>query len=107
MHYDRLKWNSIVNKTPISATSNREIGGDAPSVYLGRLEKKGAVSSDALDEYVESHWIDHQLLRKNDFSNFIIERAKKLLAAIEKATDRSISGKDSDEVRQAFGAPLV
>lgn len=107
MHYDKSKWNSIVNKTPISATSNREIGGDAPSVYLGRLEKKGSVSSEALDGYVESHWIDHQLLRKDNFPNFIIDRAKKLLAAIEKATGRSISGKDSDEVRQAFGAPLV
>ena len=30
--YDSSKWNSIVNKTPISASSNREIGGVAPSV---------------------------------------------------------------------------
>lgn len=107
MHYDRFKWNSIVNKTPISATSNRQIGGDAPSVYLCRLEKKGSVSPAALDEYLESHWIDHYLLRQDNFPNFIIARAKKLLLAIEKATGRSISGKDSDEVQQAFGAPLV
>lgn len=38
--YDKLKWNSIVNKTPISASSNREIGGVAPSIYLGKLEKR-------------------------------------------------------------------
>ena len=43
--YERAKWNSIVNKTPISASSNREIGGVAPSVYLGKLEKKGSVTS--------------------------------------------------------------
>lgn len=104
--YDKLKWNSVVNKTPLSARSNREIGGNAPSAYLKRLEKKGSVSSADLDKYVESHWIDHNLLRADDFQNFIIDRAKKLLAAIEKATGRTISGKDSDEVKQAFGAAL-
>lgn len=104
--YDKRKWNSIVNKTPISASSNREIGGNAPSVYLERLEKRGSVSSLELDGYVESHWIDHNLLRADDFQNFIIDRAKKLLTVIEKATGRTISGKDSDEVKQNFGAAL-
>ena len=104
--YDKLKWNSIVNKTPISASSNREIGGVAPSVYLERLEKKGSVMPSDLDGYVETHWIDHTLLRKNQFQDFIIDRAKKLLRAIETATGRTISGKDSDEVQRAFGASL-
>lgn len=104
--YDKRKWNSIVNKTPISARSNREIGGNAPSVYLERLEKRGSVSSLELDGYVESHWIDYNLLRADDFQNFIIDRAKKLLTVIEKATGRTISGKDSDEVKQNFGAAL-
>lgn len=72
--YDKRKWNSIVNKTPISASSNREIGGNAPSSYLKRLEKNGSVSSADLDKYVESHWIDHNLLRADDFQNFIIDR---------------------------------
>lgn len=104
--YNKRIWNSVVNKTPISASSNREIGGYAPSIYLGRLEKKGSVSADELDGYVESHWIDHHLLRGDNFQGFIIDRAKKLLLAIENATGRTISGKDSDEVQQAFGAPL-
>ena len=106
-HYDKLKWNSVVNKTPISASSNREIGGVAPSIYLTKLEKKGSVSPADLDSYVETHWIDHNLLRNDDFQDFIIEPAKKLLTAIEKATGRTISGKDSDEVQQAFGASLI
>lgn len=104
--YDKRKWNSIVNKTPISASSNREIGGNAPSVYLERLEQRGSVSSLELDGDVESHWIDHNLLRADDFQNFIIDRAKKLLTVIEKTTGRTISGKDSDEVKQNFGAAL-
>ena len=95
-----------MNKTPISASSNREIGGVAPSTYLGKLEKKGSVLESDLDGYVETHWIDHTLLRNNEFQNFIIERAKKLLGAIEVATGRTISGKDSDEVQKAFGASL-
>lgn len=104
--YDKNKWNSIVNKTPISASSNRQIGGVAPSSYLGKLEKKGSVLTSELDDYLETHWIDHELLRNNKFQEFIIDRAKKLLSAIETATGRTISGKDSDEVRQMFGALL-
>lgn len=105
--YDKSKWNSIVNKTPISASSNREIGGVAPSVYLGKLEKKGSVMSSDLDSYVETHWIDHGLLRNNEFQKFIIDRSKKLLNVIEQVTGRTISGKDSDEVCQAFGDTLI
>lgn len=104
--YARSMWNSVVNKTPLSARSNREIGGCSPSDYLERLEKKSSVSSEELDEYVKSHLIDCDLLRKNDFENFIVDRARKLLKAIEKKTGRTISGKDSDEVKQAFGAGL-
>lgn len=105
--YDKTKWNSIVNKTAISASSNREIGGVAPSKYLEKLEKKGAVSSDVLNEYLETHWINSELLRVDDFQDFIIDRSKKLLTAIEQATGRTIMGKDSDEVVQRFGASLL
>lgn len=104
--YNRNQWNSIVNKTPISASSNREIGGVAPSAYLGKIERKGSVLPSDLNGYVETHWIDHTLLRNNDFQNFMIDRAKKLLCAIESATGRTISGKNSDEVQQMFGARL-
>lgn len=104
--YDKNKWNSIVNKTPISTRSNREIGGIAPSAYLGKLEKKGSVLPSDLDSYVETHWINHNLLRNNEFQGFLIDRAKKLLCAIEAATGRTISGRSSDEVQQMFGALL-
>ena len=56
---------------------------------------------------METHWIDHTMLRNDEFQDFIIDRAKKLLGAIEVATGRTISGKDSDEVKQAFGAALT
>ncbi|MDO5307904.1 MAG: DUF262 domain-containing protein [Planctomycetia bacterium] len=106
-NYNNDVCNSVVNKTPISAKSNRAIGGVAPSVYLGRLEKKGSVEPAVLDGFVETHWIDPVLLRNNDFHAFIIDRAKKLLNAIEQATGRTIAVKDSDEVRKEFGDSLI
>lgn len=103
----RTKWNSIVNKTPISYSTNREIGGVAPSAYLGKIEKKGQVNPPVLDSYLESHWIDPSLARSDNFDTFIIERAKKLLDAIETATGRAITGRDSQDVINAFGGSLV
>ncbi|MBR2188289.1 MAG: hypothetical protein IJ860_02610 [Eubacterium sp.] len=43
--YPRAMWNSIVNKTPLSYSTNREIGGSAPSKYLEKIEIKGQVGS--------------------------------------------------------------
>ncbi len=42
----------------------------------------------------------------DDFPSFLIGRARKLRRAIKNATGRTISGKDAEEVKQAFGAPL-
>lgn len=36
----------------------------------------------------------------------IISRAKMILTAIENATGKTISGKDSEEVIKSFGQPL-
>ena len=105
-HFEKAKWNSVVNKTPISAKSNRIIGGVAPSKYLEKLEKAGAITSENLDKIVETHWIDHDLLRQDDFDAFIVDRAKKLLDAIEHATGMPVSSRDSEDVIQAFGKPL-
>ncbi len=105
--YTKSKWNSIINKTPISASTNREIGGIAPSKYLQRIERKGEVYPETLDEYLSSHWIDSSLCRIDAFDSFIIDRAKKLLDAISAAMGKSISGRDSEEVVQRFGASLV
>ena len=106
-NYSKAKWNSIVNKTPISAGTNREIGGVAPSKYLGRIEKKGAVNPDTLDVYLTSHWIDPELCRGDRFDEFIIDRAKKLLDAISAAMGKAVNGRDSEEVIQRFGASLT
>lgn len=105
-NYPKAKWNSIVNKTPLTYSTNREIGGIAPSRYLGRIETKGQVTTPVLDSYLESHWLNVACCRNDDFDNFIINRAKMLLDAIESAMGKVVSGRDSEEVISAFGNTL-
>ena len=101
------KWNSVVNKTPISYSTNREIGGVAPSEYLKKIEEKGQVNYNSLNDYLQTHLIDVSAARSNDFEKHIVLRAKLLLDAIEKATGKIISGKDRDEVISKFGERLI
>lgn len=103
-HYEYGKWDSVINKTPISYGTNREIGGAAPSVYRARIEKK--VTPADLRDYLATHWIDMDDCRTDDFARFIVNRARKILDAIENATGKQISGRTSDEVKQTFGDHL-
>ena len=106
-NYPKSKWNSVVNKTPISYSTNREIGGVAPSKYLAKIEENGKVVSDVLDGYIDSHWISIQYCRGDNFDKHIIYRAIKLLDAIEAAMGKPISGRDSKEVLDGFGEKLI
>ena len=103
--YDYIKWDSIINKTPLSYSTNREIGGVAPSEYLARIEKKKVEQTD-LRDYLASHWIDMADCMIDDFEKFIVHRARKILDAIANVTGKPISGRDSDEVREKFGEIL-
>ena len=69
--YDRQRWNSVINKATLSARTNRIIGGKAPSEYLGSLEKNHKVSSERLDQILQSHLIEPDLIRKNAFDDFL------------------------------------
>lgn len=104
--YPRSKWNSIMNKTPLSYRTNREIGGVAPSKYLSKIEKKGQVTEQVLDSYLESHWLDVADCRQDNFDKFIVKRASKLLDAIESVMGKPVSGRDSEEVIFSFGKGL-
>ena len=95
-----------MNKTPITYSTNREIGGVAPSKYLAKIENKGQVDTATLDEHLRSHWIDVDSCRNDDFDNHIVHRAKMLLDSIEKAIGKSISGRESEDVIKLFGSSL-
>lgn len=104
--YSREKWNSVLNKTPIGYSTNRTIGAVAPSEYLAKIVAKGLVASQKLDSYLKTHLLNVDAMKTDDFDAFIIERAKKLLDAISKATGNPIDGRDSKDVIEAFGASL-
>ena len=105
-NYPKAKWNSVVNKTPITYSTNREIGGAAPSKYLSKIEEKGKVDPTTLDEYVKTHWIDIDALRNDKFDDHIISRAITILDNISDAMGKRVSGRDSEEVIAAFGREL-
>lgn len=104
-NYPIQKWNSVVNKSPIYASTNRSIGGRAPSEYIKTMKNKG-LTDEKIVEAITSHMVDFGLLSTNRFDDYFIDRAKKLLSRIEKATGKSISGRDSDETIEAFGCAL-
>ena len=102
----REKWNSVVNKAPLAAGTNRFIGGDAPSAYLARIQKDKEVAQNDLDAFLTSHAIPVQALRADDFDAFIRQRAAALLKLIEQATGKAVAGRDSEETIKAFGDKL-
>jgi hypothetical protein len=82
-------YNSIINKTPLSARTNRIIGGVAPSAYLARLEKGGErippIPAERLESILRTHELDVGLMRTNDFNSFFNDRRERLLKLIETA----------------------
>lgn len=98
------KWDSVINKTPISYITNREIGGIAPSEYLKRISAK--VDRSDLMKYLSSHWITMEDCEANDFDAFMRHRATALLDAIAAAMGKRIVGRDSEEIVLKFGSPV-
>ena len=103
----REKWNSVVNKAPLAAGTNRYIGGHAPSTYLARIQRDKKMEAGTLDSFLKSHSIPVEQLRGDQFDDFIRLRANALLSLVEVATGKEISGRDSQETVNAFGRALV
>ena len=98
------KWDSVINKTPISYITNREIGGAAPSEYLKHISAK--VDRSSLTAYLSSHWISMEDCETDDFDAFMRHRATALLDAVSAAMGKRIVGRDSEEIVQKFGVPI-
>lgn len=84
-------YNSIINKTLLSARTNRQIGGKAPSKYLLAIEKSADIQPQHLDEILRSHCIIPEYLRNDRFWDFFAARAEALLKCIENVTGKSIT----------------
>ena len=83
-------YNSIVNKTPLSAATNRFIGGKAPSLYLKRIERRFSLSSEALDDILRTHLIEPDHLRNDDFEAFFNTRIEALSDIVSKAMGKPV-----------------
>lgn len=97
---------SIVNKTAISATTNRTILGAAPSSYTKVIERKAQITSEKLDELVEAHLVPANLLRSDDFDAYFSGRRERLCQLVEtamgKAVPRDIDRGDAEEDSAQF-----
>jgi hypothetical protein len=95
------RYNSVVNKTPISLRANRSIGGKAPSLYLSQIEAHPQVdiSAAAMDAILVTHRIKPSLLRANDFDAFIDARRYGIARV-----DRRRRGQETAPARTGFGA---
>ena len=94
-------YNSIVNKTPLSRETNIFIGGDAPSVYLQRIEETDGISSDDLDDILRTHLIDPFHLRSDNFEEFFRTRIRALSATVATAMDKPVVAEaGTDEVER-------
>ncbi len=103
---DKNKWNSIVNKTPLLPASNRQIGGDAPSIYSKNIMKKAEIDEAELRYRVESHLVNYDYLVSDDFDHYFIDRAKALLNVIEGAMGKTISDKGAEQTIKEYGCSL-
>ncbi len=80
-------YNSVINKTPIDAETNRIIGGRAPSKYLPRLQQDISqdISPVSLDDILKSHWLEPSLLYADDFGQSFVARGEAMLELIGRA----------------------
>ena len=93
---EATRCDSVVNKTPLTAKTNRSIGGSAPSDYLGRIKVPGS----GLDDYLRTHLIDPALLRKDDFDGFFAAREAALLDTIHQAMGKPIASGTVEEGKE-------
>ena len=92
----RDRYDSILNKTPISSKANRMIGGEAPSRYLSKIQQDEQVrlSPSEMDKLLASHAISPDLLRQDDFEGFLEDRRKQLSKLVEQAMGKRVQSSD-------------
>ncbi|MDQ1923592.1 GmrSD restriction endonuclease domain-containing protein [Massilia pseudoviolaceinigra] len=87
---DKEVFDSIINKTPLSKLSNMSVGGDAPSVYLKRIETSTGLSSADLDEILRTHLLEPEHLRCDDFAAFYAARSQALARLVAGAMQKEV-----------------
>jgi hypothetical protein len=88
---DHLRRESIVNKTAISAETNRKIGGQAPSKYLPKVLRDAETTLEVLHERLAQHHVDLDRLTADDFDGFFDARRTALLQLIGDAMGKPVT----------------
>ena len=87
---------SIVNKTTISARTNRTIGGVAPSSYLSVIESQAQVGAHELDKLLTTHLVPSEHLRADAFDLYFVARRESLCQLVEAAIGKVVQ-RDIDQ----------
>ena len=66
------------------------------------MSNKG-LSQDTIDKVLSSHLLDPALLRSDDFDDFIINRATRLLDCIATVMGKPVASRDSEDAINEFG----
>lgn len=88
---DALRRESIVNKTAISASTNRKILARAPSKYIPLLVRDGETTVDELEQRMGQHHVDFDALRADDFDTFFEARRMRLIKLITEAMGKDVA----------------
>jgi hypothetical protein len=83
------RYNSIINRTPLTAQTNNWLGGVAPSEYLTYLEGHG-MSEQRIEEILRSHLIEPATLYNDDFDAFFEARTQAILARFGRAMAKDL-----------------
>lgn len=87
---------SIVNKTPLSKTTNIKLSGNAPSVYRKAIARDSHAEDELVDRVISGHLIDPNLLWGDDFPGFFHTRREALCRLVESALGKPVT-RDVDE----------
>ena len=79
-------YNSIINKTPLTAPTNRIVGGRGPDEYVPRLRER----NNRLEESIRTHFVDPELLEACNFGAYFRERGVAMLNLIGRAMGKNI-----------------
>lgn len=85
---------------------NRSIGGDAPSIYTKNIMKKVDINETELKTRIETNLVNYDLLVSDNFDEYFIDRAKKILVLIDNAMGKQVADRGSENVIQKYGQSL-
>jgi len=86
----REEYDCVLNKTALSARTNRIIGDKAPSNYLTKIQSAAAIQKERMNEILLSHRIDSVAIQNNDFHTFLNLRRDSIIKLIESAFEKSV-----------------